>query len=79
MIWQKIKKHWDDSRRTYGRRRITKKLKNDGEIINRKRVARLMKENNIQGIGKKKFKPQTTYIVILTRQILAKSAKSLGV
>lgn len=26
-IWQKIKKHWDDSRKTYGRRRITKKLK----------------------------------------------------
>lgn len=59
-IWQKIKKHWDDSRKTYGRRRITKKLKNEGEVINKKRVARLMKENNIQGIGKKKFKPQTT-------------------
>jgi len=59
-IWQKIKKHWDDSRKTYGRRRIAKKLKNEGEVINKKRVARLMKENNIHGIGKKKFKPQTT-------------------
>ena len=59
-IWQKIKKHWDDSRKTYGRRRITKKLKNEGEVINKKRVARLMKENNIQGVGKKKFKPMTT-------------------
>lgn len=29
-------------------------------MINKKRVARLMKENNIQGIGKRKFKPQTT-------------------
>ncbi len=59
-LWQKIKKHWDDSRKTYGRRRITKKLKNEGEVINQKRVARLMKGNNIQGVGKKKFKPQTT-------------------
>ena len=59
-IWQKIKRHWDDSRKTYGRRRITKKLKQDGEVIGKNRVSRIMKENNIQGVGKKKFKPQTT-------------------
>ena len=29
-IWQKIKKHWEDSRKTYGRRRITKKLRQEG-------------------------------------------------
>lgn len=59
-LWQKIKEYWDDSRRTYGRRRIAKSLNNEGEVIGKNRVARIMKENSIQGIGKKKFKPQTT-------------------
>lgn len=59
-IWQKIKRHWDDSRKTYGRRRMTKKLKQDGEVIGKSRVARIMNEHGIEGVGKKKFKPQTT-------------------
>jgi putative transposase len=59
-VWQKIKKHWDDSRKTYGRRRILKKLKQENEVVGKNRVARIMKEKNIQGVGKKKFKPQTT-------------------
>ena len=59
-LWQKIKKHWSDSRKTYGRRRIVKSLNNEGERIGKNRVARIMKEKNIQGVGKKKFKPQTT-------------------
>lgn len=60
LIWQKIKRHWDDSRKTYGRRRIFKKLKADGEVLGHNRVSRIMKQNNIQGVGRKKFKPQTT-------------------
>ena len=59
-LWQKIKKHWEGSRKTYGRIRVTNKLKQDGEVIGKNRVARIMKKNNIQGVGKKKFKPQTT-------------------
>jgi putative transposase len=59
-IWQKIKSHWDGSRKTYGRRRITKSLKNEGEVIGKNRVARIMNEHGIEGVGKKKFKPQTT-------------------
>ena len=59
-LWKKIKKHWDDSRKTYGRRRITKSLKNDGEVIGKNRVSKIMKNHGIQGVGKKKFKPQTT-------------------
>lgn len=59
-IWQKIKKHWETSRKTYGRRRLQKKLIADGERIGINRVEKIMKENNIQGIGKKKFKPITT-------------------
>jgi transposase InsO family protein len=59
-LWQKIKKHWEDSRKTYGRLRLTKKLNSEGEAIGIKRVSKIMKLNNIQGIGKKKFKPITT-------------------
>lgn len=59
-LWQKIKKHWDSSRKTYGRRRILKSLKNEGEVIGKNRVARIMNERGIEGVGKKKFKPQTT-------------------
>ena len=59
-LWQKIKQHWETSRRTYGRHRITQKLREDGEVIGKNRVEKIMKENEIQGVGKKKFKPQTT-------------------
>ena len=59
-IWEKIKLHWEKSRKRYGSPRILEKLKSDGEIIGKHRVARIMRENGIQGIAKKKFKPQTT-------------------
>jgi transposase InsO family protein len=59
-LYQKIKIHWHNSRKSYGARRITAKLKNEGEHIARKRVGRLMNKNGIKAIGKKKFKPVTT-------------------
>ena len=59
-IWQKIEQLWEGSRKTYGRLRLTKKLEQDGEVIGKNRVEKIMKKNNIQGIGKKKFKPMTT-------------------
>jgi putative transposase len=59
-VWKKIKLHWEGSRKTYGRVRITEKLKSEGEVIGKNRVSKIMKENNIQGVGKKKFKPVTT-------------------
>lgn len=59
-LWDKIKKHWESSRKTYGRRRITRKLHQEGEVISINRVSRIMNVNNIEGIGHKKFKPQTT-------------------
>jgi len=59
-LWQKIKMHWETSRKTYGRQRLTEKLKSEGEVIGKNRVEKIMKKNNIQGIGKKKFKPLTT-------------------
>lgn len=59
-ISQKIKKHWEESRKTYGSPRITVKLRQDGEICGKNRVARIMRENKIQGAGKKRFKVVTT-------------------
>ncbi len=59
-IWQKIKNHWETSRETYGRLRLTEKLRDEGEKIGKNRVEKIMKKNKIQGIGKKKFKPVTT-------------------
>jgi len=59
-LWDKIKKHWEDSRETYGKLRIKAALKNENESVSKNRIGKLMKENNIQGVGKKKFKPQTT-------------------
>ena len=59
-IYQKIKKHWEDSRKTYGCPRIAAKLRQDGESCGKNRVAKIMRKNNIQGAGKKKFKVVTT-------------------
>lgn len=59
-LWQKIKKHWETSRKTYGRLRLTKKLLEEGERVGKNRVEKIMKNHYIQGIGKKKFKPITT-------------------
>jgi putative transposase len=59
-IWQKIKHHWQTSRCAYGRVRLTNRLKDDGEVIGKNRVEKIMKQHGIQGKGKKKFKPLTT-------------------
>lgn len=59
-IWQKIKLHWQASRGAYGRHRLTNRLKNEGEVIGKNRVEKIMKQHGIQGKGKKKFKPLTT-------------------
>ena len=59
-LWQKIKQHWEASRKTYGRPRLLKALQNEGEKIGKTRVQKIMKEKGIRGVGKKKFKPMTT-------------------
>ena len=43
----------------YGYRRITKALHRQGELVNHKRVYRIMKENNLL-VRRKKFRPITT-------------------
>ena len=59
-IAELVKQHWEDSRNTYGLPRLHRKLQNDGEKIGKNRVQKIMKKNNIQGAGRKKFKVMTT-------------------
>ena len=56
---EKIRKVHKDSRGTYGSPRVTTDLKAQGEIINRKRVARLMRENELVGSPEPKWKVTT--------------------
>ncbi len=57
---EQIKKIWEDSRESYGLPRIFNKLKSEKISVGKNRVHRLMKLNNIEGVGKKKFKVTTT-------------------
>ena len=56
---EKIRKVHQESRGTYGSPRITTDLREQGEIINRKRVARLMHENGIVGSPEPKWRVTT--------------------
>jgi transposase InsO family protein len=48
------------SHRHYGYRRITALLKREGWVVNHKRVARLMREDNLLCLRKPAFRPATT-------------------
>ena len=48
------------NRGTYGYPRITKVLKGMSYVVNKKKVARLMRENGIFGLQIKRFRPKTT-------------------
>lgn len=48
------------SKETYGSPRVTEDLRADGVIVNEKRVARIMRENEIASQAVKKFKITTT-------------------
>lgn len=51
----RIRKIYYDSKKTYGSPRITMALRNEGIIISRRRVAKLMKKQNLQSIIRKKY------------------------
>jgi putative transposase len=51
----KIRKIYERSKKTYGSPRITITLRNQGIIVSRQRVARLMKKMNLKSITRKKF------------------------
>ena len=57
---KKIKKIFDNSDGNYGSPRIHKSLQNDGETIGENKVAKLMKEDNLNAKKKKAFRPKTT-------------------
>jgi transposase InsO family protein len=57
---REIKKIHKNSRKTYGRPRMVTALKNLGYECGKHRVRRLMREEGLVGIQKKKFKPYTT-------------------
>ncbi len=56
----KIKKAYDDNRRVYGRPRIYAELKDEGECVGEKRVGRLMKQEGIWGVSRRRRGPKTT-------------------
>jgi putative transposase len=45
---------WEQSRQSYGAPRVFEELKEQGEHVGRKRVARLMSEAQIQGVSRRK-------------------------
>jgi putative transposase len=47
-------------KRHYGYRRVSRELQNQGRVVNHKRVARLMREDNLLAIRKRRFVPVTT-------------------
>lgn len=59
MILELINQIWKNSRYTYGYRRVHAELRSQGIYLNRKRVLRLMKKNNIKAKKKKKYKRTT--------------------
>ena len=56
----KVREVFEQSRRTYGSIRITKKLEQMGAVVNRSLVARIMQREGIKSVHKRKFKPCTT-------------------
>jgi putative transposase len=55
-----------DNFMAYGRERMTEELRELGFVVSERRVARLMKDNNIQVIRTHKFKCTTIVITIMT-------------
>ncbi len=55
----KIREHHEESRATYGTRRIQRKLAGDNETASRRRIARLMKDEGITCKTRRKFKATT--------------------
>lgn len=60
VLTERIRSIHEKSDRTYGSPRITSELRDEGVIVNEKRVAKLMQENKIASEAVKKFKITTT-------------------
>jgi transposase InsO family protein len=60
VLVERIRAIHEKSDRTYGSPRVTDDLRDEGFVVNEKRVARLMRENKIASEAVKKFKVTTT-------------------
>jgi putative transposase len=58
-LLEKIRYYYESSRRTYGLPRLWHSLRREGIIVNRKRVYRLMKLNNIRSKMRNRFRVTT--------------------
>ena len=67
-----IRRIWRESEKIYGCPRIHAALRDEGERVSRKRVARLMRETGIEGVTRRRFKGSTT-----KREAGAKAAPDL--
>ena len=56
---EKIREVFAKSRQTYGRRRVTRRLRKMGIVISEKRVGRLMREAGLRAVGTLKFRATT--------------------
>lgn len=59
-LLKKIEKEFENSKKTYGSPRIVKKLKMNGETVGENKVAKLMRENDLNATKKAAFRPKTT-------------------
>lgn len=57
LLVEKIKAIHDESRRTYGSPKVYRRSRHDGQGVNRKRVARLMRDHDIRAKKVKGFTP----------------------
>ncbi|WP_262064425.1 IS3 family transposase [Streptomyces sp. STR69] len=58
-MWRQIREIHTDSRGAYGALRITRALRVQGHVVNRKRVARVMRERQIAGTTRRKSRSLT--------------------
>jgi transposase InsO family protein len=56
----RIQEAYKASRKTYGSPRVLKDLRKKGIRCSRKRVARIMRQNGLQGVQKARYRPRTT-------------------
>ena len=55
-----IRKSHEDSNGVNGAPRVLADLRDDGEVVSRKTVAKIMRENEIRGISPRPYQPRTT-------------------
>jgi putative transposase len=55
----KIRDIYEDEKHRVGSVRVTKRLRNEGELVGKNRVARLMRQNGLRAKAAKKFKATT--------------------